>query len=270
MRLVSYDAAGAWRAGVLVDGVVHDAGVDSVREILEGATPQVGEPVGDVRLGPPVPDPDKILCIGLNYRAHTDEVAFEAPPEPTVFAKFRNSLIGHEAPIVVPGVAAEQVDYEAELAVVIGRRTRRVSAAQALDALAGAMPFHDVSARDLQFRTTQWTAGKAIDTFAPCGPALVTMDEIGDLGDLRVMARVNGELVQDQSTAEMIFGVAEIVAYLSSFMTLEPGDIIATGTPSGVGFTRSPPLLLGHGDEVEIEVEGLGVLRNRVEREAAG
>jgi 2-keto-4-pentenoate hydratase/2-oxohepta-3-ene-1,7-dioic acid hydratase in catechol pathway len=182
---------------------------------------------------------------------------------PIVFAKFRNSLAGPADPIVLPEVS-EAVDYEAELAVVIGRHCRAVQADDALDYVAGAMAFNDVSARDLQMQTGQWTMGKAVDTFAPCGPALVLMDEIDDLQDLRVEARVNGKTVQSGSTASMIFSVAQIIEFISRVMTLEPGDIIATGTPAGVGISRTPPLLLSPEDVVEVEIEGLGLLANPV------
>jgi acylpyruvate hydrolase len=179
------------------------------------------------------------------------------------FAKFANSLIGPNDEIVPPQTT-EQVDYEAELAVVIGRSARNISEAQALDHVAGAMAFNDVSARDLQLANNLWTGGKAIDTFAPCGPALVTCDEIGDMQSLSVQARVNGDLVQYGNTRSMIFGIAEVIAFLSKIMTLRPGDIIATGTPAGVGNSRTPKLFLHSGDVVEVEVERIGTLSNRV------
>jgi acylpyruvate hydrolase len=210
-----------------------------------------------------VPDPPKIVCLGLNYRDHAAETGLQAPAAPTFFAKWANSLIGPTDDIVPPAVS-DKIDYEAELAVVIGRRGRNIDAAQALDHVAGAMAFNDVSARDLQMANPLWTGGKAIDTFGPCGPALVLLDEIDDLQALAVRCRVNGETVQDGTTADMIFGVAEKIAFLSRIMTLEPGDIIATGTPAGVGNSRQPQLFLHPGDVVEIEIEGIGTLRNRV------
>jgi 2-keto-4-pentenoate hydratase/2-oxohepta-3-ene-1,7-dioic acid hydratase in catechol pathway len=219
--------------------------------------------IDSISLGPPVPDPEKILCIGLNYVEHADETRLDVPPVPTVFAKFRNSLIGHGSPILVPA-ATQEVDFEGELAVVVGKRCRRVRADEALPMIAGVMPLNDVSARDLQMQTSQWTAGKAVDTFAPCGPQLVLLDEIRDLQDLRVQTQVNGETVQDARTSQMIFSIAEIVAFLSSVMTLEVGDIIATGTPSGVGFTRQPPRFLKAGDRVQVDIENVGVLSNLV------
>ena len=294
MRLVSYATPGEddWRAGVVRGGDVIDAeragaalahdgfdfttvrGVlalgDRVGELAEAATDAV--PVGaatSLVLGPPVPDPEKILCIGLNYTAHAEETKLDAPAVPTVFAKFRNSLVGSGAAIMVPPVAAAELDFEGELAIVIGRRCSRVARADALKAVAGVMPLNDVSARDLQMQTPQWTAGKAVDTFAPCGPELVLLDEIDDVQGLRLETRVNGETVQSATTAQMIFDVGQIVSFLSSFMTLEVGDIIATGTPAGVGFTRTPPRFLRAGDEVEVEIEGVGLLRNAVEHEAS-
>jgi 2-keto-4-pentenoate hydratase/2-oxohepta-3-ene-1,7-dioic acid hydratase in catechol pathway len=220
-------------------------------------------PLAEVRLGPPIPDPEKILCMGLNYRDHAAESGQALPSVPLFFAKFRNSLIGPGDEIVLPA-ASTQVDYEAELAVVIGRRCRGVSTEEALEYVAGAMAFNDVSARDLQFESSQWTMGKAIDTFAPCGPALVPLEEITDLQTLGIRARVNGETLQDADTSLMVFGVAEAVAFLSTVMTLEPGDVIATGTPAGVGMGRDPQVWLRGGDVVEVEIDGIGTLRNPV------
>jgi acylpyruvate hydrolase len=276
VRLATYELDGAVGCGVVVgDGIVPLPG-ESVRGILErGPDPWAtlaasaaarGDdaiPLGAIRLLAPIPDPDKILCIGLNYRDHAEETGMPAPPAPIVFAKFRNSLIGPADPVVLPD-AIDAVDYEAELAVVVGRRCRNVNAADALSHVAGAMAFNDVSARDLQMQTSQWTMGKAIDTFGPCGPALVFMDEIDDLQALRVEARINGETVQSGTTASMIFTVAELIAFISSLMTLEPGDIIATGTPAGVGYTRTPPRLVAAEDLVEVEIETVGLLANRV------
>jgi acylpyruvate hydrolase len=224
-------------------------------------------PADSVKLGPPVPDPQKIVCLGLNYRDHAEEAGLKAPSAPMFFAKFANSLVGPTDPIVPPRTT-DQVDYEAELAVVIGSPGRYIPVEQALEHVAGAMAFNDVSARDLQMANNLWSGGKAIDTFGPCGPALVTMDEIDDLQALSVRTRVNGETVQDGNTASMIFGVAETIAFLSQIMTLETGDIIATGTPAGVGNSRTPKLFLHAGDVVEVEIEGLGTLRNLVVKAA--
>ena len=216
-----------------------------------------------VRLGPPIPDPLKIICLGLNYRDHAAESGVAAPSAPMFFAKWANSLVG-AADAIVPPRTTQQVDYEGELAVVIGQRARRVDADHALEHVIGVMAFNDVSARDLQLANNLWTGGKAIDTFAPCGPALVTLDEIDDIQSLAIRTRVNGATVQDGNTAHMIFGVAEAVAFLSQIMTLEPGDIIATGTPAGVGQSRTPKLFLHEGDIVEVEIAGVGTLRNPV------
>jgi 2-keto-4-pentenoate hydratase/2-oxohepta-3-ene-1,7-dioic acid hydratase in catechol pathway len=297
VRLVSYStrdehagaARPAWRAGIVAGDRIVDAGrlaaetgglpaaeAASVRGLLalgdealaalaSSAADRAagGLPRDEVVLGPPVPDPDKIICIGLNYRDHAGEVSMELPPAPILFPKWPNSLIGDGQPIVLPPETSRG-DYEGELAVVIGRRVRRVSEADALGAAAGYMPFNDVSARDLQMQVSQWAAGKAIDSFAPCGPALVLADEVGDVRALEVRTRLNGETVQSASTELMIFPVATLIAYISSLMTLEPGDVIATGTPAGVGFTRDPPIALAAGDVVEVEIPGVGLLTNPV------
>jgi acylpyruvate hydrolase len=215
--------------------------------------------------GPPVPDPDKILCIGLNYREHARESGLEVPSVPVVFAKFRNSLVGPGAAIELPGVS-QQVDYEGELAVVIGSRCKNIAATDALSVVAGYSAFNDVSARDLQLQVSQWTTGKAIDTFAPMGPGITPAHLVPDPQRLELITRVNGQVVQQTSTADMIFSVAEIIVYLSRSMTLEPGDIIATGTPSGVGFKREPALFLKPGDVVEVEICLIGLLSNPVIR----
>lgn len=289
MRLVTYERDAAYRCGVLAGDEVRDAvslasaaGLDtevavtcaSARGVLTLDDAQRAalimaetEPVGrvaELRLGPPVTDPEKIICLGLNYRDHAAESNLALPVAPMIFAKFRNSLTGPEDPIVLPSVG-EKFDYEAELAVVVGRRCKDVTSDSALAYVAGAMALNDVTARDVQHATSQWTAGKAIDTFAPCGPALVLTDELGDLQDLGIRARVNGVTVQDGHTSQMIFSVAETVAFLSSLMTLEVGDVIATGTPAGVGVSRDPQILLVPGDVVEVEIKGIGCLRNHVQ-----
>jgi 2-keto-4-pentenoate hydratase/2-oxohepta-3-ene-1,7-dioic acid hydratase in catechol pathway len=239
---------------------------DGLRE-LEVRAAETSEriPLTDVTLHAPITDPQKIICLGLNYRDHAEETGQEIPTAPMWFAKFANSLTGSGADIVLPAAHAEYVDYEAELALVIGRRAKNVSAEDALSHIAGAMPFNDVSARDLQMQNPLWTSGKAIDTFAPCGPALVTLDEIDDLGALGLRTRVNGELLQQGTTANLIFAPAEVVAWLSRTMTLLPGDIIATGTPAGVGVAQGR--FLKDGDTVEVEIDGLGTLVNPVRSE---
>ena len=265
MRLVTYDAGRGPAAGVLLGDEIVPAG-SSVRALLAAGAPvRAGDervPLAEVRLLPPVPDPEKIICMGLNYRDHAAEAGREIPEHPLWFGKFINSLAGDGEPVVLPAAHAEYVDYEAELAVVIGRVTHAVSAEDALDHVAGAMPFNDVSARDLQLQNPLWTSGKAIDTFAPCGPALVLMDEIEDLQDLGLRTRINGEVVQDGNTKDMIFSVAETIAWLSRTMTLIPGDIIATGTPAGIGALKG--VFLRDGDTVSVEVDGLGSVTNPV------
>lgn len=211
----------------------------------------------------PVVRPGKIVCVGLNYHDHARESNLPVPERPLLFAKWANAVVGPgEAVRIPPG--SSQVDYEAELGVVIGRRTRRVSAEEALDYVAGYTCINDVSARDFQFSDGQWIRGKAQDTFCPMGPYLVTADEVADPGRLRIRCLVNGSVVQDSSTAEMIFGVRELIAFISQGITLEPGDVIATGTPHGVGFARKPPLFLKPGDVVTVEIERLGSLTNPV------
>ena len=280
MRLVTYDSGNGPRAGILLDEEIVDAEAagapsSSVRGILEaldaGGLAELGiaaagvterTQVADANLLPPVPDPQKIICLGLNYRDHAAEANKEIPENPMWFAKFANSLIGDRDEIVLPVVHGEHVDYEAELAVVIGREAHRVSEAEALDYVAGAMPFNDVSARTLQLENPLWTSGKALDTFAPCGPALVTLDEAGDLQSLGLRTYLDGEVVQEGNTSEMIFGVAATVAWLSRTMTLLPGDIIATGTPAGVGGIQG--IFLRDGSTVQVEVDVLGTVTNPI------
>ena len=283
MRLVSFQTEHGPAAAVqlgedLVPVAALDAPAATVRRLLEALdadglrelaarAEQASERIAlaDVTLHAPVPDPQKIICLGLNYRDHAEETGQEIPAAPMWFAKFANSLTGSGQDIVLPAAHAEYVDYEAELALVIGRRAKNLSAEDALSHIAGAMPFNDVSARDLQMQNPLWTSGKAIDTFAPCGPALVTLEEIDDLGALGLRTRVNGEQLQQGTTANLIFGPAEVLAWLSRTMTLLPGDIIATGTPAGVGVAQGR--FLHDGDIVEVEIDGLGTLVNRVRGE---
>jgi 2-keto-4-pentenoate hydratase/2-oxohepta-3-ene-1,7-dioic acid hydratase in catechol pathway len=210
--------------------------------------------------------PGKIVCVGLNYLDHAQEGGMELPKAPLLFAKWPNTLIGDGEPIVLPPEATE-VDYEAELGVVIGTKAKRVSEADALEYVEGYICVNDVSARDLQFGDGQWTRGKSVDTFCPVGPRLVPREEIADPQQLGIRCIVNGEALQDSSTAQMIFSVAEIIAYVTRVITLEPGDLIATGTPAGVGVFRDPKVLLKAGDEVSIEIDGVGTLTNPVEKE---
>jgi 2-keto-4-pentenoate hydratase/2-oxohepta-3-ene-1,7-dioic acid hydratase in catechol pathway len=217
-----------------------------------------------IRFLPPLGRPSKILCIGLNYRAHSVETGLGAPDYPAVFARFPSCLIGHGSHLVKPSVS-EQFDYEAELVAVIGRRCKGVAVAAALEYVAGYSMFNEASIRDYQMRTSQWTIGKNFDGTGAFGPVLVTTDELppGASG-LGIRTRLNGQLVQDGNTADMVFGVASLVSILSEVMTLEPGDIIVTGTPSGVGMSRKPPLYMKAGDVCEVEIDGIGTLRNPV------
>jgi 2-keto-4-pentenoate hydratase/2-oxohepta-3-ene-1,7-dioic acid hydratase in catechol pathway len=207
--------------------------------------------------------PGKILAIGRNYVDHAIEGGSAPPEAPLIFNKLSNSLSAHEAPIMLP-VISKQVDYEAELAVVIGRRAKRVSEAEALDYVFGYTPINDVSARDLQFGDGQWVRGKGLDSFAPLGPFITTRNEIADVQSLNIEGRLNGQVMQSSNTSKMIFKVAYLVSYISQGITLEPGDVIATGTPEGVGIFRDPPVLLKNGDVFEVTIEGLGTLRNPV------
>ena len=217
------------------------------------------------KLRAPIQSPGKVICIGLNYRDHAAESGMEPPPEPVVFSKFSQSVIGPEEQVRLPAVCT-QVDYEAELVVVIGRRGKRIPRDKALQYVAGYMNGNDVSSRDWQIHKPgkQWLLGKTPDTFAPTGPWLVTADEVADSKNLAIALRLNGQTMQDSNTRELIFGVDELIAYVSQLVMLEAGDLIFTGTPPGVGMARKPPVYLKPGDVCEVEVAGLGVLRNPV------
>jgi 2-keto-4-pentenoate hydratase/2-oxohepta-3-ene-1,7-dioic acid hydratase in catechol pathway len=281
VRLVTYESELGPRAGVLTDegvidawNVLGEAGRSSLRDLLaagripaleselEGGHP---EPVPDPSLLPPIPDPEKIVCIGLNYHEHAAEAGIDPPGAPTFFAKFANALAPSGATVTLPATS-EKVDYEAEVAVVIGKRAREVRPGDALDAVAGYMLLNDLSARDLQFSTPQWMPGKVFDGSAPCGPALVTPPEAGSHDAIEFELTLNGETMQSASTADLVFGVPDLIAALSALMTLEPGDVIATGTPSGVGGAREPRVWLGDGDEVVITSPTLGRLETRLAR----
>ncbi len=289
MLIVSYRKGGNFRAGIadgphLIDvaslNPLSQLDIITVRGLLEAGPAQVAQTldhakaaflsgseelmqIGMVELGPPVPDPDKIICLGLNYPEHAVEFNADIPAAPTLFAKFRNALGGPESPIVIPG-ASDKIDYEGELTVVMGRRCKEVPEQDALAYVAGYTIMNDVSARDLQMQTSQWTAGKTPDTFCPMGPGIMPAAEVPDPQALEISTRVNGIQLQHGHTRDMIFPVSKIIAFLSSFMTLVPGDIIATGTPSGVGFKRQPPIFLKPGDLVEVEIKGIGIIRNPV------
>lgn len=283
MRLVSFDAGDGGRAGMLVDGRVVDAWAalgephrGSLRELIghgrvEDLRARIGDtgapshPLSAVRLLAPIPDPDKIVCIGLNYKEHAAEVGAEPPAHPVVFAKFRNALVGDGATVRLPANSTK-VDYEAEVAFVVGRQAKDVAADAALDFIAGYTLFNDLSARDLQGRGPQWMPGKIFDGAAPCGPALVTPDEAGPPDAIAISLTLNGETMQDSRTDDLIFSIPELLADLSSLMTLEPGDIVATGTPPGVGMGRQPRVWLDDGDEVVIESPTLGRLATKLAR----
>jgi acylpyruvate hydrolase len=274
MRLVSFDAGSGRRPGLLRDGRVHELrGGDAatIEEVLAGGPPARVEPVpGDgvpldrVELLSPITRPDKIVCIGLNYRAHAEEQGAEPPEVPTFFAKFANALAPPGATVTLPALSSK-VDYEAEVAFVIGDRCKDVPEERALEHVAGYMLFNDLSARDLQFRTPQWMPGKIFDGAAPCGPALVTPDEAGPHDAIEIELRLNGELMQQSSTADLVHSIPALVAYLTSLMTLEPGDVIATGTPAGVGSLRDPKVWLGPGDQIAISSPQLGLLETRID-----
>jgi 2-keto-4-pentenoate hydratase/2-oxohepta-3-ene-1,7-dioic acid hydratase in catechol pathway len=284
MRLATIQTPAGPRAAVqtgssFIDIHAADSSLPtSVRQILAGGPallkrvdeamrrPNVVKyPAAEVKLLPPIPDPPKIVCIGLNYRDHAAESGAPIPKDPVLFSKYATALIGHGEAIVLPPVSHE-VDYEAELVIVVGKRGRNVKANAAAEYVAGYTVGHDVSARDWQLKKDgkQWMVGKTFDTFAPTGPVLVTADEVPDPHKLPIRLRLNGQTMQDSNTKQMIFSVGDLLAYLSQVFTLEPGDLIFTGTPPGVGFARKPPVFLKGGDVVEVEIEGLGVLRNPV------
>ena len=272
MKLVSYSVDGGLPAvGQVEGGEIRPLGGSSMLEYIEhgrDADRQPGGeavPLSEARLHAPVDRPGKIIGIGLNYEDHARETGAEAPEKPIVFAKYPNTVVGQGDAIRIPPIT-EQVDYEAELAVVIGRPARNVSEDEALDYVFGYANCNDVSSRDLQFSEGgQWTRSKSLDTFCPLGPYLVTADEVPDPQNFSVRSIVNGEVMQDGTTSDMIFTVAQLISFLSTGMTLMPGDVIATGTPAGVGFARDPKVFLKPGDEVTIEIEGLGSLTNPVE-----
>jgi acylpyruvate hydrolase len=224
-----------------------------------------GVPVERVSLDVPVPNPDKIVCIGLNYRSHAAEAGIEPPSAPTFFAKFRNALTPSDAEVTLPA-ASGKVDYEAEVAFVIGHRCRNVAEADALGHVAGYTLLNDLSARDLQFATPQWMPGKVFDGSAPCGPALVTPEEAAQNGAIEIALELNGETMQSATTDDLVFSVAELTSHLSRLMTLEPGDIVSTGTPSGVGSVRQPRVWLEDGDQIRVRSPTLGELRTTIRR----
>ncbi len=282
MKLVTFDAGDGARAGVLEDDRVLDAWAllgephrGGLRELIGagrvedlrgrlGDTGAPSHPLAAVALLPPIPDPDKIVCIGLNYRSHAAEAGIEAPQSPTFFAKFRNALAAPGAAVALP-TGSGKVDFEAEVAFVVGRRAKDVAEADALGHIAGYTLLNDLSARDLQFSTPQWMPGKVFDGSAPCGPALVTPEEAGPHDGIEFRLTLNGEQMQAASTADLIFSVPRLLSHLSGLMTLEPGDVVSTGTPAGVGSVRQPRVWLAPGDEIVIESPTLGRLETNVE-----
>lgn len=254
----------AGRHGDLLDIIRGgDATLDRVRQVA-GSNPKT-VPLDAVTIRAPIIEPGKIIGIGLNYIDHCHEANLKVPEVPVLFGKFPNSVVGPDDDIVFSRRVCKEVDYEVEMGVVMGRQARNVSAGEALDYVAGYSIVHDVSARDLQFReANQWDHGKSVDTFCPWGPSIVTRDEIPDPQVLDLRLFLNGTEMQTSNTKNMIFSVAQLVEFISESITLEPGDLIATGTPFGVGFSRKPPVYLSDGDECVLEIDGLGTLRNKI------
>lgn len=286
MKIVTFEhsAAGAQAGAVVSDQVVSlkPAGFSDVASLIAGGTAALAAareyvektavpsaaPLSGVKLLAPIPKPPKVICVGLNYRDHAIESKMEIPKVPTIFSKFTTAVIGPGDTIVLPRNST-QPDYEAELAFVIGKGGRHIPAERWQDHVFGYTCVNDVSARDFQMATTQWLMGKTFDTFCPVGPWIVTADEVADPHALDIGITINGEVLQNSNTRNLIFRVPDLVAYLSSAFTLEPGDIVSTGTPSGVGFARKPPRYLVPGDEVVVRISGVGELRNPVVAEQA-
>ncbi len=282
MRLVTFDKGGRPTPGVRKDDAVVDLSIaapdlpgdwpaifaagalDRVAEAVAGAGSEALVPAAEATLMVPIPRPPKILCIGLNYRTHAEETGMEIPDYPIIFTRYPTSLTAHDAPLLRPA-ASHQLDFEAELVAVIGTAGRHISKERALDHVAGYSICNEGSVRDFQFKSSQWAMGKNFDRSGSFGPEIVTADELppGAVG-LYVRSRLNGELMQDGNTDDLIFDIATLVSEISEVMTLEPGDVIITGTPFGVGFVRKPPLFMKAGDVCEVEIEGIGTLRNNV------
>jgi 2,4-didehydro-3-deoxy-L-rhamnonate hydrolase len=264
---------GLWQTDGVVDLRVHFQDIPDIDEnFFRQGWPQrlsgltlPGQKVEE-RWGPPIARPSKIICLGKNYMEHAKEGSFENPSSPLIFCKTLNALTGPFDPVLLPR-SSGQIDWEVELALVIGREGKRIARQDALAYIAGVTVMNDVSGRQAQFADSQWFRGKSFDTFAPLGPALVTPDEIDDLNNLKLTTKVNGRLMQDGNTRDMIFDVPTLIADISEDITLMPGDVISTGTPAGVGIFRNPPVVLQEGDEVECWIEGIGALKNRFVRE---
>ncbi len=278
MRFVTFQHDGFPQPGVIVGDTVvglKGAGFPTLLAVIEGgrdARKRVASwldgkpaavPLAEAHLLAPLPRPPKIICVGLNYRDHAIESKMEIPKVPTIFSKYPTAVIGPGDPIVLPKLSAKP-DYEAEFAFIIGAGGRHIRADRWQDHIFGYTNFHDVSARDYQMATTQWMMGKTFDTFAPMGPAIVTADEIADPHALDIQMIINGEVLQSSNTSNLIFRIPALIEYLSGVFTLEAGDVVATGTPAGVGFSRNPPRWLRPGDDVVVRISGLGELRNPV------
>ncbi|MCO0598587.1 fumarylacetoacetate hydrolase family protein [Peribacillus butanolivorans] len=219
--------------------------------------------LSEVKFLPPIAQPEKIICVGLNYIDHCKETGMEPPASPVIFSKYANAIVGHNDVIEIP-INSKEVDFEAELAIVIGKKAKNVSEEEANDYVFGYTIMNDISARDLQFQDGQWSRGKTADTFAPIGPVVVTHDEVGDPHELAISLELNGEMMQDSNTSNLIFTVPQIISFLSQSMTLKPGDLIATGTPPGVGMGRNPKVWLKNGDRMNVSIERIGTLSNHV------
>ncbi len=282
MKLVTYRHKGVETFGVVVDGGVVDAGrrlagryaglraviaggaLGEVRSATAGQKPEAS--LEEIEFLPPIRDPEKLLCVGLNYKTHVEETGRTETPHPSIFVRFIDSVVGHRQPMVKPRLS-EQFDYEGELAVVIGKPAWRVSTAQALGVIAGYACFNDGSVRDFQRHTSQWTPGKNFRASGAFGPWIVTADEIPDPTRLTLSTRLNGRELQHATTDLLIYTIPVIIAYITSFTPLAPGDVIATGTPGGVGSRRTPPIWMNKGDEVEVDISSVGVLRNPIVEE---
>ncbi|MFA6085462.1 fumarylacetoacetate hydrolase family protein [Mucilaginibacter sp.] len=279
MKLIRYGAAGKEKTGIIIGDTKYDTsafgedynehffetdGLSRLKQYLDANEGELSKIADDERLGSPVARPSKIVCIGLNYRDHAEEMNAPLPPEPVIFMKSTTALVGPNDDITIPKNSVK-TDWEVELAVVIGKKASYVEEAEALDYVAGYCLHNDVSEREFQIeRNGTWDKGKGCDTFAPMGPFLATKDEVADVHNLRLWLTVNGKTMQDGSTANLIFNVPFLIAYTSQFMTLLPGDIISTGTPAGVGLGMKPPVYLNPGDVVELGIDGLGQSRQEL------
>jgi len=278
VRWISFETVGRASYGVVIGDGIVDVGSrrpnDRTLKVLlasgqlvsagaEAAKRKPDHALADVTYLPVITNPDKILCVGINYKAHQEETGRDPTSHPTIFVRFAAAQIGHQQPMIRP-IESDRLDFEGEIALVIGRRGRRIPAAKALEYVAGFSCYNDGSVRDFQRHTTQFTPGKNFAGTGGFGPWLMTPDECGDLGAMELTTRLNGEVMQNATASLLIFGFAEIIAYCSTFIELVPGDVIVTGTPGGVGAARTPPVFMKAGDVIEVEVKPIGVLRNNV------